>query len=168
MTKINGVPIKVIMHDLNQSAIHEAGHLVAARVVKLLTLGIELRLNPTPDHMEERSVTGCVRWHRHGKPLPRRRVALFGLAGVVAEAIDADPEAGLHDIFCHVEDLWLTASDTDIAAAGRLTWAKVRDTHDILLPRWDEVVQEAEWAKASFLEEHGIEIENSAEEGDAR
>ena len=153
---ISGVPVHVIMHDLAQSAIHEAGHLIAARVVGLLTLGIELRLNLTPDHMAERAVTGCVRWHRLGKPLPRRRVALFGLAGVVAEAIDADPEAGAHELFDQVEDLWLTASDTDLAAAGRFTWAKVRDTHELLIPRWAEVVQEAGWAKAGFLDMHGI------------
>jgi hypothetical protein len=151
---ITDIPNRVFHRDLETASIHEAAHHVIAPLVGMYSTGIRLRLNAQHADHTERTVVGLVRWGKTpGAKLTRRSLSILGLAGEVAECLLFDRDQDAESIREEIEMNWAHLSETDRIAIGELTWAAVRDTRDLLLAHWGDVVREAKWAREVLLAE---------------
>lgn len=137
---------KAKAHDLRKMSIHEAGHATAAAHFGVKS---QVAVWPNPDGgVGERHVLGRT-WLL--QKLPSAQAAtLVGLAGLVAQMVDADDSVTATEIGDAIELGYDEISDTDLALAGKWSDDDIEQCIDLVRKLWPEIEQRAAALAASL------------------
>lgn len=135
-------PADILAFDRRRVAIHEVGHAIVAAH---WTTNLSVMLFPTPGYtgrIDQRSVTGQLRYRRFDSKLG---LSTVGWAGLIAERLDSAEGAYLPEIIEEYEHDANAVSDTDRAAICAAAHRNRRRTatmaETILRAEWNTLLQ---------------------------
>lgn len=134
------MPAEVSDLEQRKAAIHEAAHAVIAHH---LGYGATPEIHRTPDPgPDDKLWIGSTDLYGHIVGIDAR---LIGLAGVIAEEVNACPDVDAEDLLNFLDDGTIELSCTDAQMAGSYTPQDIDDILSLVRGHWPRIDEEAKF-----------------------